>query len=158
MHRKMLWTLLLATLVAGSAADGQSKSAPPAAAPAKKAEADGWPATRAGAIGRGWVTAFSTGEAEMKAFLSKELAPKSLETKSVAQRVERYRDLREQYGRLDLASVVKSTPGELTVKLMDSDARFHEFVFTVQTEQPYKLLTVGIKQRGHFGMGGHGGH
>ena len=89
----------------------------------------------------------------MRAFLSRELAPRSLAGKNVHQRIERYRDLRERYGKLVFASVVKSTPGELTVKLLDSDMAPHDFVFTVQTAVPYKLVSVGIRERGH-GFGG----
>ena len=114
-----------------------------------------WPDTRAGELARGWVTAFSTGEPAMKEFLAQHLAPKSLESKSMPQRIVRYRELRGTYGKLELISVVKSAPEELTVKLMSSDAKRHEFVFTAQTEAPFKLVSVGIKEPGHFGVFGH---
>jgi hypothetical protein len=83
------------------------------------------------------------------------MAPASLADKGVPQRVERYRDLRRKYGRLELASVVKSSPEKLTVKLMASDATRTEFIFTAQTEAPWKLVSVGIRE-GHFGHGGIG--
>ena len=158
MNRKLLWIGVVALLMAALPAAGQPDHGGRGAVRAADADSD-WPSTRAGALARGWVTAFSSGEAEMKAFLAKELAPKSLETTKLPKRIERYRDLREKYGRLQFASVVKSTPGELTVKLMDEEASLHEFTFTVQTEAPFKLVSVSIKQRGHFGGGGHGfGH
>lgn len=124
--------------------------------PAGGSDRDGWPATHAGALARGWVTAFSSGDSAMKAYLTAHLAPTSLADKSVPQRIERYRDLCQKYGRLELASVVKSAPGKLTVKLMASDATRYEFIFTAQTEAPYKLLSVAIREGGHFGHGGFG--
>jgi hypothetical protein len=106
-----------------------------------------------GELARGWVTAFSTGEAAMKEYLTVHMAPKSLESKSVPQRIERYRDLREKYGKLELVSVVKSERDRLTVKLMASDATRREFVFTAQDEAPHKLVSVAIREFAH----GHGG-
>jgi hypothetical protein len=109
----------------------------------------GWPATRAGELARGWVAAFSTGEDSMRAFLDASMAPASLATRSTPARVEKYRALREQYGKLQLDKVLESSPGEIAVRLMDSDARSHEFVFAVQTEAPYKLLSVSMREPSH---------
>ena len=121
--------------------------------PARGSDRDGWPETRVGALARGWVAAFSSGDSAMKTYLASHLAPTSLADKSVPQRIERYRDLRKRYGRLELASVVKSSPEKLTVKLMGSDATRYEFIFTAQTEAPHKLLSVAIREGGHFGHG-----
>lgn len=143
---------VLAVILTGALAAADPKPAPTGAAASSEDE-EGWPRTRAGELARGWVDAFSTGEAAMRAFLSRELAPKSLAGKNVHQRIERYRDLRERYGKLVFASVVKSTTSELTVKLLDSDMTPHDFVFTVQTAAPYKLVSVGIREMGH-GFGG----
>ena len=120
------------------------------------ADGDGWPDTRVGELARGWVTAFSSGDSAMKAYLAAHMAPASLADKNVPQRIERYRDLRKKYGRLELASVVKSSDDKLTVKLMASDATRTEFIFTAQTGAPWKLVSVGIREGGHFGHGGHG--
>jgi hypothetical protein len=117
---------------------------------------DGWPDTRAGETASGWVTAFSTGEAAMKEFDLAWLTAESLEKKSVDERIKSYRKLHERFGTLALASVVKSTPGELTVSLLDSDVAAHEFIFTVQTKPPYKLVSVAFREKvaghGHFGF------
>jgi hypothetical protein len=119
-----------------------------AAQPAATAPAD-WPATRAGELARGWVTAFSTGEDAMRAFLDTSMAPASLATRNTPARVEKYRALRDQYGKLQLDKVLESTPGEVTVRLIDSEAKSHEFGFAVQTEAPYKLLSVSIREPMH---------
>ena len=139
MMRRTLIALFLATLFA---------AAPPAGAESK----DGWPTTPAGTMARGWVDAFSTSEVAMKEFNARNLAPKSLEKKGMEERVVAYRKLKEKYGKLMLGSVVKSEPNELTVKLIASDASSASWVFTVQKEAPYKLISVGmLEQRSHFG-------
>ena len=143
--------MLAAALVAVSGASAAAKDSTKLAA-----AREGWPDTKAAARARGWVVAFNTGEKAMKEFLANEMAPKSLESRSLNQRVEKYQALREKYGKLALGSVVKSTPAELTVKLMDSSGSLHTFIFTAETEAPYRLVSVGIREGGH---GGHGfGH
>ena len=142
--------VLAAATLAGSGASAAAKDS------TKQAAArEGWPDTRTAERARGWVVAFSTGEKAMKEFLANEMAPKSLESRSLNQRVEKYQALREKYGKLSLGSVEKSTPAELTVKLMDSSGALHTFIFTAETEAPYRLVSVSIRERGH----GHGfGH
>lgn len=119
-----------------------------------------WPTTRAGEVAKGWVTAFNTGESAMREFLATRMAAKALGERPVPARVERYRDLREKYGRLQLDRVVKSDPSELTARLLDADAKSREFVFKSEDRAPWKLVSVSIKeQRGfHHGFGppGHG--
>jgi hypothetical protein len=107
---------------------------------------DGWPSTRAGEMGRGWVTAYCAGEDSMRGFLSRNMAPKNLEEKNVSVRVQKYKDLHDQYGRLQLDSVEESTPGKVTVKMLDADAKSRTFIFTIQDGPPYKLVSVMIRQ------------
>lgn len=116
---------------------------------------DGWPDTRAGEVARAWVEAFSAGEPAMREFNLKWLTRGSLERKSMDERLEVYRKGRDRFGKLVLASVIKSTPGELTVSLLDSDAAAHEFIFAVQTAAPFKLVSVSLREQqagGHFGF------
>ncbi|MCC6651750.1 MAG: hypothetical protein IT348_11430 [Candidatus Eisenbacteria bacterium] len=120
------------------------------------AAAEGWPATPEGALARGWVNAFCSGEDSMRVYLERHMAPKSLATRSTRVRVEKYRSLRDQYGKLQLTRVFTSKPGELVVRLMDSNAKEREFVFATQTAPVAKLLSVSIReqQSGHRGMFG----
>lgn len=158
-----LSSAVLCSLLLGAAvATAETRPAPSATAPAAHAadrhdaDREGWPDTRVGELARGWVSAFSVGPDSMKAFITHHLAASSLASKGVAQRVERYLDLREKYGTLTLVSVVKAEGPKLTAKLMASDATSHEFVFTAQDEAPYHLVSVGIMEPGHFGhMFGH---
>ena len=105
-----------------------------------------WPDTRVGALAGGWVNAFNTGEDAMRGFLKDHMAAKNLAEKGVPARVERYRTLREKYGRLQLERVIASSPSELTVKLLDGDARAREFTFRSETTEPYKLASVSLKE------------
>lgn len=135
-----------------AASSGATKPSPPAGV-----ARDGWPETPAGAMGRKWVTAFAAGDSAMRAFQHKELSPESLAKRSDQERSASYRKFRDQYGTLTLGSVVKSTPEELTVKLLDADAKSHEFIFKVKPGTPARLESVAMKQS-HFGHGGGGGH
>ena len=152
----LLCTVVLSLAPGHSTAAGTKPTPAPVAKSAPKTDRGGWPDTRVGELARLWVAAFSSGEAAMKEYLTTHMASTSLDDRSVARRVERYRELRETYGKLELASVVKSEPGKLTVKLMSSDATRREFIFTAQAEAPYKLLSVAIREGGHHGFGGAG--
>lgn len=126
----------------------------PAPAAAQSDAAPAWPATRAGEVAKAWVTAFNTGEKAMQEFLATRMSTKALKDRSIPARVERYRDLREKYGRLQLDRITKSGPHELTVKLLDADAKSHEWVFKSEDRAPWKLASVGIKQPAfHHGFG-----
>lgn len=151
MRRTMIACVPLLLILTGS-------FAPSASGGAADSSRQGWPATRVGRLSQGWVAAFCAGESAMRDFLAREMAPNSLKETGVSKRVERYRDLREKYGRLELVSVVKSEPGKLTVKLMDADGSPHDFVFTAQAAPPFKLVSVGIVERSHFGHGFGGWH
>ncbi len=142
----------LALMLVAAAATADSKPAPGRAggrAAARAVDREGWPRTRAGELGRRWVTAFSTGEKAMRDCLTDIMAPESLARKGVHVRVERYRDLRERFGTLTLVSVDKSEPGKVEVTLAAADLSPHEFIFTAQTEPPFKLLQVAMREPGH---------
>jgi hypothetical protein len=117
-----------------------------------------WPATRVGEAAKGWITAFNAGEDAMREFLATRMAARALGERAVPARVERYRELREEYGRLQLDKVVQSAPYELTARLLDADAKPREFVFKSEARAPWKLVSVAIKEQGFhgFNLPGHG--
>lgn len=127
-----------------------------AALPLAAAETTSWPTTRAGELAKGWVTAFNGGEAAMRAYLTAHLAARAFAERAIPARLERYRQLREDYGRLQLDQVTKSEPRELTAKLLDADAKSREFVFKAEDQAPYKLVSVSIKQQQFLHGFGHG--
>ena len=121
-----------------------------AAAPAAE-----WPVTPAGELARGWMTAYNGGEDAMRAFLSGRMTERALRERAVPARLERYRSLREKYGRLQFDRVVRAEPRELTVQLLDADAKRSEWVFTIEAGASPKLASVAIRERrGHGGFGG----
>lgn len=151
-------TLVLVLGVVSAAAEPRLSSASNATATAKrKAAREGWPDTPVGARARGWVEAFSTGEDAMRAYLKANMSERKLAKRTMAQRTENYRKLRERYGKLMLASVTSETQDELKVTLMASDASTHGFVFAVEREAPHLLASVSIVQKG-FSHGGGGFH
>jgi hypothetical protein len=105
---------------------------------------------------RGWVESFSSGEPAFRSYVEKTMTKESLAKKSVDQRMVTYRELRERFGKLSLASVVKSTPGKLDVKLMTSDASITQFTFDVQTAAPWRLIQVSRREYRNVGHGGFG--
>jgi len=147
MRHALRFALILAISFPGLAQAAGSSTAPAPGAARSAPAKDGWPDTPAGAMARNWVTAFSTGEGAMRAFNEKELSKESLAKRSNDERMENYRKLRERFGKLTLASVVKSSPSELSAKLMDSDAAQHEFVFKVESRAPYHFVSVSMKEK-----------
>ena len=136
-----------------------SLTVPSRRAAAQSETAPAWPASRVGEVAKGWVTAFNGGEKAMQGFLTARMSAKALAERPVPSRLERYRELREDYGRLQLDRVVKSEPYELTVKLLDADAKPREFIFKSEDKTPWKLASVSIKQPGfHHGHGSGHGH
>ncbi len=139
---------IVAAVVALSLAAANAATAAPAR--------DGWPDTPAGGIGRRWVAAFCAGDSAMKAFQDKELSAEAKAKRTNEERRATYKKLHAQLGALTLGKVVNSKPEELTVKLLDADAKSHEFTFKVVVGPPAKLTSVAMKQS-HFQHGG-GGH
>lgn len=151
MRRISMMTVVIAVLAIAGAAHSPAPAARSAAS--AKGARGAWPDTPAGAIGRQWVEAFAAGDSAMRAFYGRALGKAALGQRSVGQRIERYRELRDQYGTLKLFEVVKSEPAELTASLVDAGGKRHEFVFTVEQAAPHRFVSVSIKQRRH-GFGG----
>jgi len=90
----------------------------------------------------------------MRRFYAEDLAEPARAERSVEARLARYRELREKFGKRTFGSVTRQSPGELTVTLLDADAKTHTFIFKAQTESPFRLLSVS---RTEVRPGGHGG-
>lgn len=152
--KRLVHAALGLALFAGGACAAANKAAPAEAAVAtdttgRGQDREGWPDTRAGALAHRWVRAFGQGEKAMKECLTEIMAPASLQKTDMKVRVERYRDLRERYGRLTLAKIEKSTEDQVEATLAAEDMSEHHFIFAAQTVTPYKLLSVSIRQPGH---------
>ena len=159
MMRSKTVVLLLIPILLGSVA--WAKPRPGAggnSTPAHAGSRDGWPATREGEMARLWVEAFSSGEPAMREFLEKHQAKQGFARKSMAERMRTYRENRERFGALQFGSVVRSVPGELRVRLMASDASMSEYIFAVQRQPPYALVSVSRLETRNVGHGGFGFH
>lgn len=153
--------MLMAVVPAGAA---EKKPAATKAGTEKKAADDvraraleeGWPDTPAGRMAFEWVEAFSSGEKAMQAFLESHMSKESLAKKPMSERLATYRSARERIGSLTLADIEESNPTELTAALLAEDATRHRFVFKVQPEAPYYMVSVSTFDTRHGGHGGHG--
>jgi hypothetical protein len=150
------WMLLAIALVAAPVVPSHAAHAAEAGKDAKPAVTkDGWPDTPAGRTARDWVAAFNTGETAMKTFLTAHVPPEEFKKKSMAERMETYRTNRDRFGKLTLGSITSSTPSELEVSLLDEDLSPMPYTFTVEKEEPYRLVSITRKEmRGHMGFGG----
>jgi len=148
--RRTLMIGIVVSCMAGILGDG----APSAVRPVSAETRDGWPDTRAGALARRWVEAFSKGEKAMRETLPEILTPEGLAKTPMDERMERYRDSHERYGSLMLVKIQKSTHGELVAVLAASDLTQRPFTFKVQTQPPYKLISVSAQEQRHMMHGG----
>jgi hypothetical protein len=91
----------------------------------------------------------------MRACLTEILAPASLAARGIEERMATYRENREKFGTLTLASIEKSAPGEVEATLLAADLSKHRFVFKVEPAEPHRLLSVGRIET--HSVPGHGG-
>lgn len=96
-----------------------------------------------------WLIAFAGGEETMRAFLLRSIAEEELEKRNVDERIKGYRTLHKRFGTLKAKAVLSSSDGTYELLLVAGDGSKHEFIFTGQTEAPFKLLSIGIRERHH---------
>jgi hypothetical protein len=142
-----------ATQAADTKAPKSTKTAAAAPSLRDRAVQDGWPDTPAGLMAFEWTEAFSSGEKAMQKFYETRLNKESLAKRPMSERLDMYRSAREKLGTLTLAEIEESNPAELTAALLAEDATRHRFVFKVQPEAPYYLISVSTFDTRH---GGHG--
>ena len=151
-------TAVLILLAMSIAASTSNAAAPQPAAKSiirHTGKASDWPDTKVGQRARGWVEAFASGDSAMREFDTKELSKENLAKKGMDERIANYRKLHERLGKLSLVSVIKQTPVELTVSLLDSSMEPHEFTFDIEPVEPYKLASISLKEVVHgHGMAG----
>ncbi len=160
----VLFAVMLSAVVPAMAAEK------PAAAPASsvkkaadtvrdRAVKEGWPDTPAGLMAYEWVEAFGSGDKAMQAFLETHINPEQLKKRSMSERLTSYRGARERLGSLTLADIDESKPTELTASLLSEDASRHKFVFKVEPQAPYYMISINTFENRFVGHGGgHGGH
>jgi hypothetical protein len=110
------------------------------------------PAKRTEALAHEWLAAFASGEDAMRAFLTKNIAAEALANRTIEQRMDGYRTLRKRFGTLKVKEILSSSSGTVEMLLVASDRSEHEFIFTAQTSDPFKLLSIALREV-HYGHG-----
>jgi len=100
-------------------------------------------------LAKQWISAFGAGDDVMRPFLSRSIADEELRKRSIDERMKGYRTLRKRFGTLTLKTVLSSSAGTYEVLLVAADGSEHEFIFTGQTQAPFKLLSIGLREMHH---------
>jgi hypothetical protein len=116
-----------------------------------------FPDTPAGLMARQWVEAFPS-EERMRAFLAGNLDENALRERTLDERMSSYRQSRKKFRSLELVSIVSSKPHELKVKLASAKGEQHEYIFTVRSQPPHRLVSVGRVEYRRHGSGLFPGH
>lgn len=98
---------------------------------------------------RQYTIAFGAGENAMRDFLTLNIAPEALTKRGVDERMKGYGKLRDQFGTLKVSTILSSKPGEIEAVLIARDGSEHEFIFTGQQKAPFKLFSIGYRQKQH---------
>jgi hypothetical protein len=100
-------------------------------------------------LAKQWISAFGAGEDVMRPFLTRSIAEEELRKRSIDERMKGYRTLRKRFDTLTLKTVISSSDGTYEVLLVATDGSEHEFIFTGQTQAPFKLLSIGLREMHH---------
>ena len=139
-------SLILAASLA--ATNPTPKAAPPAktAAPETKgSNSPVFPKSEAGGRAASWFQAFNAGETSMKRYLEAHVAPAALEKRSVEDRMEIYRDMKEERGKITAIEVREFT--DSSVKVIARGERGGRFVmtFVCEDDAPHRLLGIRVE-------------
>ncbi len=145
MRLAALSLILAASLAATTPAP---KAAPPAktAAPETKGpNSPEFPKSEAGGRAASWFQAFNAGETSMKRYLEAHVAPAALEKRSVEERMEIYRDMKEERGKITAIEVHEFT--DSSVKVIARGERGGRFVmtFVCEDDAPHRLLGIRVE-------------
>jgi len=135
--------ILLAALPAlGQAA--VTPTDPPAAAAAFE-----WPATAAGRAARAYFAMMADrSESAIRGFESSYRTPQALTKTPMAERIQRAQSVRERFGSLTPVAVARSSAALAVISTRTADGDTIELEFTMSSEQPDKLESIGIAIEG----------
>ncbi len=106
-----------------------------------------FPDTPAGRIVQAFIAAFNSGdEDEMRVFSETHRSKSALESKSMKDRLEQYRELHSDWGRLDVRSVESSDERNVTVTVKpERGFSGLEMTFQFESAPPHKLSEIRIR-------------
>jgi hypothetical protein len=137
----------LAALSLILAASLASTTPAPKAAPPAKAETKGleFPKNEAGGRAASWFQAFNAGEPSMKRYIKAQVAPAALEKLSVGDRMEIYRDMRDERGKITALEVREFTESSVKVIVRGERGGRFEVTFLCEDDAPHRLLGIRVE-------------
>jgi CubicO group peptidase (beta-lactamase class C family) len=138
-------------LAASLAATTPPKAAPPAkaAAPETKAPASpsspDFPKSEAGGHAASWFQAFNAGETSMKRYIQAHVAPAALEKRTVGDRMEIYRDMKEERGKITALEVREFTDSSVKVIARGERGGRFQLTFLCEGDAPHRLLGIRVE-------------
>lgn len=109
-------------------------------------QAGAWPDSRAAKTAAAFFESYNRGEdAAMESFEREFRAESALRERPVEQRVQSWRQIRTQWGRLTARKAVAGAENRFHVLVhAQGDGTWKTFEFQLQTDDPYKLIGIGI--------------
>jgi CubicO group peptidase (beta-lactamase class C family) len=151
-------TLLLALpLVLFTAAPLDAPLAATAAAPSHASTSFHWPDTEAARHARAWFTGYNEGEAAMRAVYQEHYSPDALATRPIEERLERYREMRSNEGKLTPVAVPEVNEDGIQVAAKTADGRTLTLDFECEPESPHRIRGIRVTAGGEGSGGGGAG-
>jgi CubicO group peptidase (beta-lactamase class C family) len=113
---------------------------------AQKADAPRLPATEAGQRVEAYIKAFNSGDEQtMRAFISNNIADASLKRRSIADRIQVYKEMLGNMKKLELHRVLEASPSAITALFQTGKGEWVEFSFEFEPEPPHKILGLRVE-------------
>ena len=103
------------------------------------------PQTPAGRHVEAYVLAFNAGDQAMREFFAGHTAKDALQKTAVETRMERYRQMRERLGSLEVRKLVESRDDFLSIIARTSDGRIVRLEFQFEPAEPFGLLGIRVE-------------
>ncbi|HJZ13201.1 MAG TPA: hypothetical protein VJ521_13685, partial [Acidobacteriota bacterium] len=94
----------------------------------------------AGKRAQAYFDAFNSGEEAMSKFFTENISEESLQKRTVSQRLEVYRQMRNDVGSLTVRKIVEPGPNSLEVSAQGDSNRWLTIRFDFQPVEPHKIL------------------
>ena len=120
-------------------------------APGRGQDAPRLPQTQAGRAVEAYLKAFNADEAAMREFFTARAAAASLERTPIAVRLERYRQMRERLGTLELREVVDAAAGRISAMVRGSNGPLVQMDFEFEAAEPFGLVGIRVEDAGGEG-------
>jgi len=114
---------------------------------AQNAAATKLPDTPAGGRVAAYVKAFNSGDEQvMRQFIAENVAPSALQQRPVEARIEIYRNMRSDLGRLELRRVAEASESAIKVLAQSKEGEWLELGFQFEPQPPHKLLGLRVER------------